>query len=131
VRSAGDRARARAYFRDFWPGILGYLLVLTVVIHWGDLKGSSPWRFVWALLPVIPMAWLVRAVVRHLRRVDDHQRELLLQGVAVGFGVAMIAGLAAGFLAFAGLALPATGWIIFVAGMMGMAVGTGFAHHRG
>ncbi len=30
-RRVGDRARTRAYHRDFWPGILGYVVVLTAV----------------------------------------------------------------------------------------------------
>jgi hypothetical protein len=130
-RSAGDKARNRAYHRDFWPSIVAYTLVLTAVVHWGDLDGPSPWRYVWALLPVIPLAWTVRAVVRHARRVDDHQRELLLQGLGVGFGVAMIAAVTVGFLSIAGLALPFAGWVIYGVGMMGWATGTGFAHHRG
>ena len=129
--SAGDKARNRAYFRDFWPSMAGYVLVLTAVVRWGDLDGSSPWRYVWALLPVVPLAWTVRAVVRHLRRIDDHQRELLLQGLAVGFCVAMIAAVTVGFLSVAGLALQAAGWIVFGAGMLGWAAGTGFATHRG
>ena len=83
--SAGDKARNRAYFRDFWPCMVGY----------------------------------------------DHQRELLLQGLAVGFGVAMVAALTVDFLSVAGLALPAAGWTIFGAGMMGWVAGTGFAHRRG
>jgi hypothetical protein len=102
----------------------GYVLVLAAVVLWGGLGRSSPWRYVWVLLPVIPIAWAVRAVVRHVRRIDDHQRELLLQGLAVRFGVAMIAALTAGFLAVAGLMLPAAGWIIFGVGVVGWAAGT-------
>ncbi len=121
-RSSGDKTRARAYHRDFWPGILGYGVVLTAVLIWGHLDGSSHWRYVWALLPVIPAVWIVRAVVRHLTRSDDYQRLLLLQGLAVGFAVAMIAALTVGFLGVAGLALPAAGWIIYGAGMAGWGI---------
>lgn len=121
-RSSGDKARARAYRRDFWPGILGYCVVLTAVLIWGHLDGSSPWRYVWALLPVIPAVWIVRAVVRHLTRSDDYQRRLLLQGLAVGFAVAMIAAMTVGFLGIAGLALPVAGWTIYGAGMAGWGI---------
>ncbi len=127
ARSAGDKARARAYHRDFWPGILGYGIVLTAVLLWGDLDGPSPWRYVWALLPVIPAGWVVRAVVRHVSRIDDYQRMLLLKGLAVGFAVAMIASLTVGFLGIAGLALPAAGWIVYGAGMLGWAVAAAVA----
>lgn len=121
ARSSGDRARARAYHRDFWPGIVGYLVVLAAVITWGRLDGHSPWRFLWALFPVVPALWVVRAVRRHVRRIDDYQRLLLLQGLSVGFAVAMITSVTVGFLGVAGLALPAAGWIIYSAGMLGWA----------
>lgn len=128
--SAGDRARARAYHRDFWPGMLGYAVVLTAVIVWGQLDGPSAWRYVWALLPVLPALWMVRAVVRHVTRIDDYQRLLLLRGLAVGFAIAMIASLTVGFLGVAGLVLSAAGWIIYGAGMAGWAVSGALARRR-
>lgn len=124
-RSAGDRARARAYHRDFWPGIVGYAVVLTGVLVWGELDGDSPWRLLWAVLPVVPALWVVRAILRHLRRIDDYQQLLLLRGLAIGFVTAMITSMTVGFLGIAGLALPVAGWITFGAGMLGWAAGTG------
>jgi hypothetical protein len=121
-RSVGDRARARAYHRDVWPGIAGYVIVLTAVITWGHLDGHSSWRYVWALLPVIPALWIVRAVVRRIGRIDDYQRLLSLRGLAVGFAIAMLASLTVGFLGIAGLELPAGEWIIYSAGMLGWVV---------
>lgn len=125
-KARGDTVRSHSYHRDFWPGMVGYLVVLAAVVIWGDLDGSNPWRYLLALLPVVPAVWMVRAVVRHVRRVDDYQRGLLLQGLVVGFAVAMIASLTVGFLGVAGLALPAAGWIIYGAGMMGWALASAF-----
>lgn len=118
-RSEGDRARSRAYQLEFWSGIVAYAVVLSGVLLWGDLDGVSPWRFVWAVLPVIPALWIVRAVVRHVRRIDDYQRLLLLQGFAGGFAVAMIFSVTLAFLEIAGLRIPGLGWIIYGAGMLG------------
>jgi len=117
--SAGDRAKARAYSRDFWPGMAAYALVLTAVLTWGDLDGHSPWRFVWALAPVLPAAWIVLAVLRQVRRADEYQRLLLLRSLAVGFAVAMLAAITLGFLTIAGLQLADAPWIVFAAGMLG------------
>ena len=117
-RSAGDRARSRAYHLDFWPGIVGYVVVLAAVTIFGDLDGASPWRFLWALLPVLPALWVIRAVVRHVRRIDDYQRGLLLRGLAVGFAAAMIASITIGFLDIAGLDVPMGGWIVYGVGMI-------------
>jgi len=118
-RSQGDRAASRAYQLDFWPGMAAYAVVLTVVLIWGDLDGTSPWRFLWAILPVIPALWIVRAVLRHVRRIDDYQRFLLLQALGGGFAVAMVASVTLAFLEIAGLGLTGTGWIIYGAGMLG------------
>lgn len=130
TRSVGDRARDRAYQRDFWPGMIGYAVVLTVVILWGHLDGASGWRLGWALLPVIPALWIVRAVVRRVQRIDDYQQRLLLQALAVGFAIAMLAALTVGFLGVAGLALPAAGWIIYGAGMLGWVVTSAITRAR-
>jgi hypothetical protein len=120
--SAGDRANARAYSREFWPGMAAYALVLTAVLTWADLDGHSPWRFVWALAPVLPAAWTVRTVVRQVHRVDEYQRLLLLRSLAVGFAVAMLAAITLGFLAIAGLRLVDAPWIVVGAGMLGWAL---------
>jgi hypothetical protein len=128
--SAGDRARSRAYHRDFWPGIVGYVVVLAAVMTWGHLDRPSPWRYLWVLLPVLPALWVVRAVARHIARIDDYQRLLLLQGLAIGFAIAMVAAITVGFLAIAGLVLPAAGWLIYGAGMLGWACSGVLARRR-
>ena len=121
--SRGDRARAKAYFREFVPGMVGYVVVLVFVLIFGDLDGTSPWRFVWAILPVLPLLLVLRAVSRHLRRIDEFQQHQLLQGLGIGFAVAMIAAVSVGFLGIAGLDMRLAGWIIFAAGMAGWVVG--------
>jgi hypothetical protein len=121
-QSRGDRAKARAYLRDFLPAMLTYIVVLALVLVFGDLGGTSPWRFVWAVLPVLPVIWMAVAVIRHLRRLDDYQQRLNLQALGVGFAVAMSAAVSMGLLESAGLQTQAIGWIIFGAGMAGWGI---------
>jgi hypothetical protein len=125
-----DRKVSRAYQLEFWAGMIGYFVVLAAVLIWGGLDGTSPWRFVFAVLPVVPMLWVAWAVLRHIRRIDDYQRFLLLQGLGLGFAVAMISSITIGFLAIAGLQLPAAGWIIYGLGMIGWAVGAAVARAK-
>ena len=110
--------------------MVGYGVVLAIVMIWGGLDGTSPWRFVWAAMPVLPALWVLRAVVRHLGRIDDYQRQLVLQGLSVGFGTAMITSITAGFAAIAGLTWIGTPWVIYGAGMVGWVVGQGIASRR-
>ncbi len=121
-QSRGDRARAWAYVREFVPAMIAYCLVLVLVLVFGDLDGSSSWRFVWAVLPVLPTIWVAVAVIRHLRRLDDYQQRLTLQALGVGFAVAMVAAITMGLLAAAGLQSQITAWIIFGAGMFGWGI---------
>ncbi len=129
-RSSGDAHRSRTYLRAFLPAIAAYLLVLAAVLVWGDLDGASPTRWVWALAPVLPGAWVAVALVRHLHRLDDYQRMLQLQGLAVGFAVAMLTALTVGFLGLAGLPAMAAGWVTFAAGMTAWLVTTAVSSHR-
>lgn len=66
----------------------------------------------------------MRAVWRHIGRIDDYQRLLLLRGLGGGFAVAMIAAITVGFLGIAGLpnSPPITGWVVYGAGMAGWIV---------
>lgn len=129
-QSRGDRAKARAYLREFLPGIVGYAVVLVAVLLFGDLDGTSPWRYVWAILPVLPVIWMAIAVVRHLKRLDDYQQRLNLQALGVGFAVAMAAAVTMGLLESAGLHIQGTGWIVFGAGMIGWGVTSIIAGRR-
>ena len=122
--SAGDQAISRTYLREFGSGMILYLAFLGAMLLWGDLDGDSPWRFAWALLPVVPALWIAVAVFRHIRRIDDYQRQLALQGLGAGFALSMVASVTLGFLATAGLPIPGMAWIIYGIGMLGWLVAT-------
>ena len=122
--SRGDRARSHAYLREFVPAIAAYAVAVVAVGTWGGLDGDSPWRYAWALLPVVPVVLVVRAVVRALRRADEYARLLQLTDLAAAFAVAMVAAVALGMLAIAGAPLRAEllPWLVFGAGMLTWAV---------
>jgi hypothetical protein len=128
--SRGDRARSRAYYREFGVAMGAYLVVLVAVTVWGGLHGHSPARFALAVLPAIPAAGVAWAVLRHVRRIDDYQRRILLEGVAMGFALAMLAAITLGLLAAAGLVVPGSAWIIYGIGMVSWAIGSGVASRR-
>lgn len=110
--------------------MMTYVGCLIAALVWGNLDGDSPWRFVWALLPVLPVVWIAFAVIRHMRRVDAYMRQLLFQGLSAGFAVAMVASVTLGFLTIAGLEMPDVSWIIFSVGMLGWAVASIIGNRR-
>jgi hypothetical protein len=115
--SVEQRQRA-AYTRDMVPAIVGYALVLAVALSLVGDEVDSLGEWSLLLLPVVPALWGVRAVVRHLRRVDEYQRLLQLEAMAAGFGVAMITAVTIGFVGVGGAATRAAGWIVYGAGMV-------------
>ena len=118
-RSRGDRERARAYLREFLPGMFGYVVAVVLVVTVGGLDGDAPTRFAWALLPVLPTLWIAVAMARHLRRLDEFAQLVLLRALAVGFGTALTAAVVVGFLELAGAGIPTPTFLVFAAGMAG------------
>lgn len=118
-----EREVGKAYGRDFTPAVVGYVIATLAVTVLVDFETAGPWKYAAALLPVVPALWGVRAVGRHLNRIDEMQRDSHLVAMAVGFGVAMVTALTIGFLSIAGLDTERWGsWLIYAAGMAGWAV---------
>ena len=104
------------------PAIVGYAAVLAVALALVGDEVNSFGEWILVMLPIVPALWGVRAVVRHLRRVDEYQRLLQLEAMAAGFGVAMATSLTMGFIGVGGVSSPASGWIVYGAGMATWAV---------
>jgi hypothetical protein len=111
-----ERQRA-AYRRDFAPALAGYMLVLALVVALVGDEVDTIGEWALLMLPVVPALWGVRAVVRHLRRIDEYQRLLQLEAMAAGFAVAMVVAITVGFVGVGGSATEAAGWIVYGAGM--------------
>ena len=115
-----DRQIGRRYLREFLPALLGYTAALVVIIIAVDFDTAGWWKYPVALVPVVPAIWGMFAIGRHAARIDEMQRSMLLDGVAVGFGVAMLTAVTLGFLTMAGLDANRWGpWLIYSAGMLG------------
>jgi len=86
-----------------------YATVLVVSLTW--LKGgiAGPWKYVVALLPVLPALGIPIAVVNFFRAMDELQQRIQLESLAFGFAATAIATFTYGFLQNAGL--PAASWV--------------------
>ncbi len=118
-----ERHQARQYLREFVPGLVGYGLALLLAIIFGDTAGEISWRLLWWLGPLVFVGLVIRAVVRALRRSDEYQRQISLEGMAVGFAASMFAALTFGLLGVQ-IELPAGAavWGVFVIGILSWGV---------
>lgn len=124
-RNQVERQTSAAYNRDFAPAMVGYVAIVLGVMFLVDFDDPAWWKYVLAMAPVLPALWGVRAVKRHLGRLDEMWRQAHLEGMAIGFGVAMVVALTVGFAATAGLDTNRWGpWVIYACGMLGYAVTT-------
>ncbi|MFE6132656.1 hypothetical protein ACFQ6Q_31015 [Streptomyces sp. NPDC056437] len=100
--SRSDMVRARALFVDWLPAVVA-LVLLSLISELGLFGSAGSWEVFWSLLNLAPGLWIVRAVVRGLRRADEYQRRCQLEALAIGFGVLTMAIYAVGLLQAVGV----------------------------
>ncbi|WP_344791084.1 hypothetical protein [Gryllotalpicola daejeonensis] len=117
AETAREQNLRRRYRTRITMASIIYVVVLAPVTFWGGLGGHSAWRFLFALLPVLPAAWMAAIIIARFRELDEYQVRLAFPGIASALVSAMLASVTIGFLGITGLNLPGVGWIVFVAGM--------------
>lgn len=93
------------YLREFFPAMAGYVVLIMVSGTWVPRMESVPARVALAALPLLPIALLIRAMVRVLRDQDELERRIDLEAIAIA---AMST--AFGFFSFGLLPLADIGW---------------------
>jgi hypothetical protein len=114
--STTELRRRRTFRIRLWVGTGCYLLASFALYQWGH--GTSPWRLVWAVLPLLFMAWIVIVIVLRVRQLDEYQVKLFFPGLAVGFTVTIFAAVTVGTLSSAGLTVPNSGWPVAIIGLL-------------
>jgi hypothetical protein len=101
-QSRSDKVRSRAWFVDWLPAVI-VLALLSLIAEFGLFGSMGSWKLFWSLLNLAPGLWIVRAVIRGLRRADEYQRRGQLEALAIGFGVLVMAIYIAGLLQTGGV----------------------------
>lgn len=95
---ASTRALSRLYLREFLPAMLAYAVAVLLSV-WLLRRIEETWlRAVVALLPVLPIAMGLRATARYIRGLDEMQRRIELEALALGSIAVALAYLTGGFL---------------------------------
>ena len=78
------QAAGRRYLRALWPAMVAYSLSLFASIFLIK-RGieSVPLRAVVAVLPVLPIGWVMLAALRYLREVDELQRRIETEAIGI------------------------------------------------
>jgi hypothetical protein len=98
-----ERAKARAKLvRPLLVPLILYIGFLAVSMNWLDANPDSSWRYAVALTPMLPGIWIAIGTLRAIQKLDELERLVLLEGVAVSFMGTLILVLSLGFLQLAG-----------------------------
>ncbi|CAH2794805.1 MAG: hypothetical protein CBARDMAM_3368 [uncultured Caballeronia sp.] len=90
---------ARRYYVEFCAAMAAYVVVLMASL-WVLIRYDVPdqWRWAIAILPMVPMIFIAIAVLRQLRRVDELQRRIQFEALAIAFGSTALTTFGYGFL---------------------------------
>jgi hypothetical protein len=91
----------RRYMREFWPPMLAYILIMLLVWPLVDHVQSLWGRTALALLPILPMLLVTRAMVRLVMGSDELEQRMNLVGLAIAGTAVGTLCMVGGFLAAA------------------------------
>ena len=106
-----------------------YAAALVVSLTWLKAGIEGPWKYVVAVLPVLPALGIPFAVVGYCKAMDELQLRKQLESLAFGFAATAIATFTYGFLQNAGLPEVSWVWVWPVMGVCWM-LGQLFARRR-
>jgi len=120
---------SKTYARDFTISIIAYVIIIIVSRLILDNLGDSPWRYPIALLPVVPVVFLVIAFLRYLSGIDELQQRIQLQAVGFAAGTTGLLTFAYGFLELMGFPRFST-FLIFPMMIMLWGIGLSYFSRR-
>lgn len=92
------RAIDKRYLREFLPAMGAYVIVIFTIwplVNTTDNQSIRAWI---ALAPVIPVLFVVRAIIRHILSADEMMQHLHLQALAVSAAIVGVVSMLGGFL---------------------------------
>ena len=106
-----------------------YALLLAGSLPLTQAYPESPWRYPLAVIPMLPFLYGIGAYVRYLRGVDELERRIALESLAIAFGGTAAITFGYGFLENVGL--PHANWMFVWPVMAGLWIlGGMFARRR-
>lgn len=97
-----ERRVARAYRAELFTAIAVYVVLLLASIRYGRPLPDGALRTAVLLAPMIGFGLMIRAIARHVGRIDEYQRLRILESLALAFGITGAVTFSYGFLETAG-----------------------------
>jgi uncharacterized membrane protein (DUF485 family) len=99
-----ERMKERAHLvRPLLIPLVLYIGLLAFSINWLETNLESSWRIPVSLLPMVPGVYIAFGVVRAILQIDELQRKILLEGIAISFSATLVLLMSLGLLGIAGV----------------------------
>ena len=108
--------------------VVVYAFLLAVSLPLTQAYPESPWRYPLAVVPMLPFFYGIWAYVRYLRWVDELERRIALESLAIAFGGTAAITFGYGFLENVGL--PHVNWMFVWPVMAGLWILGGLCARR-
>jgi len=92
----------RAYIDELLLAIAVYVVLLPGSIVLARPMAEGPLRTALLFLPMLGFALMIRAIVRHVARIDEYQRRRMLESLGIAFAITGGLTFSYGFLETAG-----------------------------
>ncbi|TMD57061.1 MAG: hypothetical protein E6I87_14950 [Chloroflexi bacterium] len=122
---------ARVYVREFGLAMALYVVVLLGSVRALQSLEPGPLRIAVTLLPMLPVALALMAYLRFLRRMDELQLRIQLEGIGFAAGAVGLLTFAYGFLENVGLPAFPVIWVFpLLIAFWGIGTGIAARHYR-
>ena len=97
-----EKRVARAYVTELMLALAVYTVLLMAAIHYGRPMEDGMLRTLVLVSPMIGFGLMIRTMVRHFARIDEYQRQRLLETIALSAAITGAVTFTYGFLETAG-----------------------------
>lgn len=97
-----EKRVARAYHTELWTALAVYVVLLLGSITLARPMAEGPLRTFLLVLPMLGFGLMIRAIVRHVARIDEYQRRRMLESLGLAFAITGALTFSYGFLETAG-----------------------------
>lgn len=109
-----EKENKEQYFKEFFPPILIYVLMIIGINIVLDRMEDSIWVYPIALSPMVPVYFVFRAIIGFVRRSDEFMRRIYGESAVITLIIVNFLGFAYGLLIYVGV----PGFDLFTAASM-------------
>ena len=109
-----ERKVGTAYSIRFTVGAVLYSVGVLVGLRWARSMEGDPWRFAFALLPMLGVLICAWAMMRLVREADEMQQKKMLDALVISSAGTILTCIAYSFMEKVGLPLLNASWVVVV-----------------